>query len=388
MKVLLVSDYAPRFGGAEQLLFRFRDMLCQRGHDARVFTSSAGGPAGADYTCAGTLGPFRTLLQSANPDAALRLRRVLREFRPDVVTVKLFLTQLSPLILPVLRDVPSVYHAVWYRAVCPIGTKLLPDRTPCREPHGVACLRNGCVPARDWLPLAAQMALLRRWRQVFRRVVANSEATRAALESGGIAPVDVITNGVPVLAQRPRLAGPPVAAFAGRLVPEKGADVLVRAFARVHAALPHARLLIAGDGPERGRLLRLIAELGLERSVALPGHLPRATLDQQLDAAWVQAVPSVWAEPFGFTTAEAMMRGTAVIATATGASPTMVEGERTGVLVPALDEERLAAALLRLLTDRDLAERMGAAGRKRALAEFSDERFTDRFLELLESIRS
>jgi glycosyltransferase involved in cell wall biosynthesis len=388
MKVLLVSDYAPRFGGAEQLLFRFRDMLCQRGHDARVFTSSAGGPAGADYTCAGTLGPFRTLLQSANPDAALRLRRVLREFRPDVVTVKLFLTQLSPLILPVLRDVPSVYHAVWYRAVCPIGTKLLPDRTPCREPHGVACLRNGCVPARDWLPLAAQMALLRRWRSVFRRVVANSEATRAALESGGIAPVDVITNGVPVLAQRPRLAGPPVAAFAGRLVPEKGADVLVRAFARVHAALPHARLLIAGDGPERGRLLRLIAELGLERSVALPGHLPRATLDQQLDAAWVQAVPSVWAEPFGFTTAEAMMRGTAVIATATGASPTMVEGERTGVLVPALDEERLAAALLRLLTDRDLAERMGAAGRKRALAEFSDERFTDRFLELLESIRS
>jgi glycosyltransferase involved in cell wall biosynthesis len=388
MKVLLVSDYAPRFGGAEQLLFRFRDMLCQRGHDARVFTSTAGGPAGADYTCAGTLGPFRTLLQSANPDAALRLRRVLREFRPDVVTVKLFLTQLSPLILPVLRDVPSVYHAVWYRAVCPIGTKLLPDRTPCREPHGVACLRNGCVPARDWLPLAAQMALLRRWRPVFRRVVANSEATRAALESGGIAPIDVITNGVPVLAQRPRLAGPPVAAFAGRLVPEKGADVLVRAFARVHAALPHARLLIAGDGPERGRLLRLIAELGLERSVALPGHLPRATLDQQLDAAWVQAVPSVWAEPFGFTTAEAMMRGTAVIATATGASPTMVEGERTGVLVPALDEERLAAALLRLLTDRDLAERMGAAGRKRALAEFSDERFTDRFLELLESIRS
>jgi glycosyltransferase involved in cell wall biosynthesis len=388
MKVLLVSDYAPRFGGAEQLLFRFRDMLCQRGHDARVFTSSAGGPAGADYTCAGTLGPFRTLLQSANPDAALRLRRVLREFRPDVVTVKLFLTQLSPLILPVLRDVPSVYHAVWYRAVCPIGTKLLPDRTPCREPHGVACLRNGCVPARDWLPLAAQMALLRRWRPVFRRVVANSEATRAVLESGGIAPIDVITNGVPVLAQRPRLAGPPVAAFAGRLVPEKGADVLVRAFARVHAALPHARLLIAGDGPERGRLLRLIAELGLERSVALPGHLPRATLDQQLDAAWVQAVPSVWAEPFGFTTAEAMMRGTAVIATATGASPTMVEGERTGVLVPALDEERLAAALLRLLTDRDLAERMGAAGRKRALAEFSDERFTDRFLALLESIRS
>jgi glycosyltransferase involved in cell wall biosynthesis len=388
MKVLLVSDYAARLGGAEQLLFRFRDLLRERGHDARVFTSSAGGPAGADYTCAGTLGPFRTLLQTANPDAALRLRRVLREFRPDVVTVKLFLTQLSPLILPLLRDVPTVYHAVWYRAVCPTGTKLLPDRTPCREPHGVACLRHGCLPARDWLPLTAQMRMLHCWRTVFRRVVANSEATRAKLEAGGIAPVDVIPNGVPVRPPRPRLAGPPLVAFAGRLVREKGADVLVRAFARVRAALPDARLLIAGDGPERDCLLRVIAALQLEGCVSLPGHLPRPALDEQLDAAWVHAVPSVWDEPFGFATAEAMMRGTAVIATTTGASPTLVENERTGMLVPALDEARLAEAMLRLLTDRDQAEQMGAAGRARALAEFSDAQFTDRFVALLASIRS
>ena len=388
MKVLLVSDYAARLGGAEQLLFRFRDLLRGRGHDARIFTSSAGGPAGADYTCAGTLGPFRTLLQTANPDAALRLRRVLRAFRPDVITVKLFLTQLSPLILPLLRDVPTVYHAVWYRAVCPTGTKLLPDRTPCRDPHGVACLRNGCLPARDWLPLTAQMRMLGCWRTVFRRVVANSQATRATLESGGIAPVDEIPTGVPVRAPRSRLAGPPLAAFAGRLVPEKGADVLIRAFARVRTALPEARLMVAGDGPERGRLLRLVTALRLEPCVSLPGHLPRPALDEQLDAAWVQAVPSVWNEPFGFATAEAMMRGTAVVATATGASPSLVEDGRTGILVPALDEARLAEALLRPLTDRNLAERMGAAGRARALAECSDEQFTDRFLALLESIRS
>jgi hypothetical protein len=76
-------------------------------------TSSAGGGAGADYTCRGTTSPLRTLLQSANPSAWWQLRRVLAEFRPEVVHVRLFLTQLSPLILPVLRRVPSLYHAAW-----------------------------------------------------------------------------------------------------------------------------------------------------------------------------------------------------------------------------------------------------------------------------------
>ena len=58
MKILLVNDYAARFGGAERMVFRLRDILRARGHDARVFTSSAGGVEDADYSCVGTLGPF------------------------------------------------------------------------------------------------------------------------------------------------------------------------------------------------------------------------------------------------------------------------------------------------------------------------------------------
>src|SRR3954471_4377221 len=103
MKILLVHDYAMPVGGAEIRTLALRSALRRRGHDARLLASSAGlkpGQSQADYLCFGTLSRYRTLVQTLNPSAAWRLRRVLAEFRPDVVHVRMFLTQLSPLILP------------------------------------------------------------------------------------------------------------------------------------------------------------------------------------------------------------------------------------------------------------------------------------------------
>src|SRR2546426_5706694 len=183
MKILLLHDYAAGFGGAEALTISLRDGLRERGHDARLLATSAGldGPSVADYGCRGTTSSFRTALQVANPSAARAVRRAVTEFRPDVVHVRMFLTQLSPLVLPPLREIPSIYHAVWYRAICPTGTKLRPDGAVCHERPGSVCHRAGCLPLRDWGPLMVQMALWRRWRGVFDMVVANSEAVRGRL---------------------------------------------------------------------------------------------------------------------------------------------------------------------------------------------------------------
>ena len=266
MKILLVNDYGSLHGGAEILTFGLRDRLRERGHDVRVFTSSAGRPGESrqgDYECYGTLSRYRTLLQTINPWAYVRLRRVLRDFQPDVVHVRMFLTQLSPLILPLLRRIPSLYHVVWYRPVCPLGTKTLPDGRPCRESPGVICYQSRCLSLRDWIPLMLQMWLWRRWRKVFDLVVANSEATRHSLISEGIGPVNVVWNGVPLQSLRPQLSDTPVVAYVGRLVHEKGVDVLLHAFRTVVDRIPKAKLLIIGDGNERDRLLKLIPTLEL-----------------------------------------------------------------------------------------------------------------------------
>ena len=391
MKILLVNDYGSPLGGAEVLTFALRDALRRQGHDVRLFSSSAGTSAEsrqAEYACYGTLSRFRTVLQTLNPWAYLRLRRVLREFKPDVVHVRMFLTQLSPLILPLLRRVPSLYHVVWYRPICLTGTKLLPTGSRCHVPAGFVCYRNGCVPLRDWAPLRFQLWLWRKWRHAFTRIVANSYAVQASLMAEGIEPVEVIHNGVIVEPIARVLASKPVAVFAGRLVAEKGVDVLLRAFAIVTRSLPEARLIIAGDGPKRTELLDLTEELEITARVTFLGHVAKREMDETFAQAWVQVVPSRWAEPFGLVAVEAMMRKTAVIASATGGLCEIVEDGATGFLVPPNDPGKLAEKLTDVLGDRAKAEAMGKSGRKRAETRFSLARQCEQFTALYRQMAS
>jgi glycosyltransferase involved in cell wall biosynthesis len=384
MRILLLNDYASPLGGAEVAQEVLREALRRRGHEVRLFAARPrmrdGGRSTADYECFGTVSRFRTLLQAFNPWAAVALGRTLKEFRPDVVHVRVFLTQLSPLILPLLRNVPSLHHVTWYRSMCPVGTKVLPDGNRCRERAGLACCRHRCIPRRDWLPLLIQIKLWRRWMGVFRLMIANSEEGRCLMANEGVERVDVLWNGVPVVPVRPTLSPTPTIFFAGRLVHQKGVDVLLRAFARVATQIPHARLWIAGDGPERASLTRLAEDLGvLPSCVSMLGHLDGPTLERATATAWAQVVPSRWAESFGNVAAEAMMRGTAVIASATGAMAEYIRDGETGILVPPGDEGALATALMELLQNRELADEMGRRGREVALRDLTADVWAERF---------
>jgi glycosyltransferase involved in cell wall biosynthesis len=236
------------------------------------------------------------------------------------------------------------------------------------------------------MPLMIQMGLWLRWRGAFARIIANSEATKAALVAEGIEPVEVIWNGVPVPGPKVALARDPTVVYAGRLTREKGVDVLLRAFGSVRKQIPNAKLLIAGSGQEQEALKTLVQELGLEKAVSMPGRLNRNELEERSRAAWVQAVPSRWAEPFGLVAAEAMMRGTAVVASATGGLTEIVEQGRTGFLVPPDNAEALAEKLFVLLQDRRLAETMGVEARGVAKIRLSLARQVDEFVGVYEQL--
>jgi glycosyltransferase involved in cell wall biosynthesis len=193
-------------------------------------------------------------------------------------------------------------------------------------------------------------------------------------------PVDVvIPNGTDLTPVRGAMAAVPTIAYAGRLVPLKGVDTLLHAMAIIVRQVPGTRLLLAGDGPDRARIERLCRELGLASSVTMLGHLERPRLDEAVGGAWVQAVPSRYLEPFANTVAEAMMRGVAVVATATGGTPEIVRDRVTGYLVPPADPEALAQRIVDVLSDRDAAAVMGAAARDIAIREMTVDRMLDRF---------
>lgn len=383
MRVLLVSDYGTATGGAEVVLLDLRDELRRRGHDVRLFTSSARPldvPVEADATGFGTVSRWRTLVQCGNVVAAQALRRELARFEPSVVHVRSYLTQLSPLILPALRDVPSVLHLLDYRSVCPRSTKQLPDGTPCTVDAGVACLRSGCVPLRDWPALELQRRLDRRWRGTFDRVVANSGWVEAKLRALGIDIAETIWNGVPPVARRAALGPVPTVTFAGRIVPEKGLAQLLEAFAAVLHIVQNARLVVVGDGPALSDAKRLTASLGVSGSVVFAGHVDRSRVATQLAGGWVHVVPSTWEEPYGRSAAEGLMRGQALVVSSVGGLGELARASGGAVTVPPGDVAALSSALIELLTTPDRCARLGAAGREFAVRELTIERFAERFL--------
>lgn len=163
----------------------------------------------------------------------------------------------------------------------------------------------------------------------------------------------------------------PVLLGVGRLVPQKGYDTAVRAFADIHARRPEAVLVILGEGPERESLERLSRDLGLGESLRLPGRAGDV-------AAWLERAdlflhPARW-EGFGLVLLEAMLASLPVVATRVSAIPEVVADGETGVLVEPDDPAALAGALERVLFSAELAQRLGEGGRERARSEFAVER--------------
>lgn len=389
MKILLINDYGTPTGGAELAVLALRTRMRELGHDARLFASSArplGAQSEADYECFGTLTRFRGLVQTFNPSAYLRLKRVLLEFQPDVVHVSMFLTQLSPSFLPLLRSYPTVYHAMWQRSVCPTGFKMLPTRNGCSQQQGLPCLENGCLPAHNWLLSMLQARLLSRWRGVFDRTLALSSSLSEQLKEGGIVADRIVALGVPVRPARKQTDTTPTACFAGRLSKEKGVDVLLHAFERTKREVKQARLLIAGDGPERERLKRMVADLKLDDSVQLLGHLPRIELEEAVSGVWIQVVPTLMREPYGMVVSEAMMRGTTVVVSAGGGPDDIIEHGRTGFLVERDNVQDLSKMMTSLLKDRRLTETVGERARAMAIRQLSEKEFADKVLNVFKEL--
>jgi glycosyltransferase involved in cell wall biosynthesis len=179
-----------------------------------------------------------------------------------------------------------------------------------------------------------------------------------------------IYNGVDLDAFRPadnHTDSAPTFGWAGRLVPGKGVDDLLRALAQLREN--GAKLRIAGDGPARVELQRLAASLGLDERVTFEGSLTAmASFWRGCDVA---AMPSnQWVESFGMAAVEAMACGLPVVATRSGALPEVVEDGRTGALCARGDVPALAAALSRYAMDPELRRTHGRAARERCASHF------------------
>jgi starch synthase len=196
--------------------------------------------------------------------------------------------------------------------------------------------------------------------------------------------------------------GKPSVVYVGRITRQKGLPYLLRA---ARSLPPQAQLVLLAGAPDTPEIAAeveaLAAELRATREgvVWVQAMLPKDEVIQVLTHATVFVCPSIY-EPMGIVNLEAMACETAVVATATGGIPEVVEDGVTGLLVPIeqasdgsgtpLDPDRfiadLASAIMRLLGDPDRAAEMGRAGRRRAVEHFSWASIAERTMEVYRSV--
>lgn len=318
-------------GGAERQWVTLIGELAARGHEPALLTLSGEGPLFAELAEAGVPARCAGFRGRADPGG---LRRALMFARGASVVVSRAVS--AELVGHVLARRERVRHVVNEHTPCAVDGGLLPLRAHQRR------LRRVVAPRVD-------------------RVVAVARAQVEPLVASGFRRerIRVVANGV---AAGPAPSSPPEDGYALMLAglrPEKRVDVFVEAVARV----PGLRGLVAGEGRERPRLERLIADR--QADVELLGE--RHDTADLLRGAAVTCLPSE-AEALPMSVLEAMVAGRPVVATPVGGVPDAIVDGETGLLVKPGDPEALAVALAAARQD---GARLGAAGRRRA-----EERFT------------
>ena len=224
---------------------------------------------------------------------------------------------------------------------------------------------------------------------------------RIAAALGPTAALEYLPAGVDVNTFRPNPAGraeirrklgltdEPVLVCISRLVSRKGQDSLIRALPAIRSAVPGTRLLIVGDGPYRGTLDKMAAELALGDAVIFAGSVPWPELPAYYAAGDLFAMPcrtrgkGLDVEGLGIVFLEGSAVGLPVIAGDSGGAPEAVIPGKTGVVVDGRDIDALAAAASGLLADPAKSAEMGRAGREWISETWNWQRSADRLAELL-----
>ncbi len=286
------------------------------------------------------------------------LRRALAEFRPDIVQVEEESTT------PIAALVARAASRLHYRLVA-FGWESLPTK----------------------LPLLTRL----RRKRVLRIAQGLIGGNRLALgllarDRDGVPQAVIAQSGVvpPLMVQRETHNGLAIG-FVGRVVPEKGLDILFRACVRLRGTW---QVHVVGTGAAQEELEALAARLGIAAHVTWHGALPRPALDAVWPALDCVVTPSRtterWIETRGTSALEAMAHGLPVVATETGVLPELVS--ETGFAVAEDDVDGLAATLQGLHDDPALTRVRGAEARRWMLAERTDEALARRTLSFWQTI--
>lgn len=388
MKILQINKFLWLSGGVERYMFDLAGLLESRGHEVSFFAMEdvrnrdcAQSPyfvSTIDYKKLGMLGALRRASKIVSKtvyslESSKKIRELIRDVKPDIAHIHSIDHQISPSILPALREegVPIVQSVHDYKLICP-NYRLYVPRTgeicerclPGKYYHcvGQRCMKDSLAAS----ALAAGAMYLHKGRQIYEKNVqaflCSTQFLAAKLEEGGIPKQRIRHRALYLDLARYEAdeESEDYAVYVGRLVPEKGLLTLLDAVAKI----PSCKLVVVGDGESRDNV-QAHARASGAKGVEFVGHQEGAELNRLIARSRFLVMPSEWYEPCGLVLWEAYALRRPVIAARIGGIPESVVDRETGLLFEPGNADDLAEKMTALFGDAERARAMGIAGRQK-----------------------
>jgi glycosyltransferase involved in cell wall biosynthesis len=387
MKILQVISYGYLAGGAEKSVFLLQQKLQERGHEVKVIASSHGqddpGQRFSDVEFPDIDRPASSLAGKAMRylwyrPAYRTIKTVVSDFKPDVVHFHT-MGQLSPSALFAIGGVPGILTVhgpeEYVTGILEWG---LPKHLFKDDTITTANLTTLGKAYYLYFGYVQRPLYILGFRKHIRAMLAPSQYMANVLRQEGYGvPIHQVYNGIVLPKHRP-LPSKRQLLYVGRLEHVKGVDVLLRAMPAVVKAVPGVHLHVVGDGASRARLEAFVAQQQLQSRVTFCGWLKGQAVNDKYRQSTAVVIPSVWPENLPTVCIEALATGRLVIGSRTGGIPELVQDGVTGRIVPPGDADALAAAIVDLLSQPNLAAASNACAA-------SAQRFAIRsFIERLE----
>jgi glycosyltransferase involved in cell wall biosynthesis len=365
MRILQVNKYNYIRGGAEKYFIEISRELKELGHQVAIFSMKHPKNIPSDFDKYFVsrisfneggfknkiIGPFRLLFSFT---ARRKFRRLVKDFRPDIIHIHNIYHQISPSILRVAkkRKIPVIMHLHDYKLVCP-NYQLLAHNKICYRCLGgkyYNCLQQRCFKNSFWRSFLATIEmylhhhLLKVYKKNIDLFIAPSQSMKDTVVKFGWPEdkIKVLYNFSEKLQNNLMDSPGDYGLYFGRLSKEKGIDVLLSALSLANRKI---KLKIIGSGPEEENLKKMVKDLKLGSRVKFLGPKFGEELFSEVKKAQVIFIPSIWLENMPLTLLEAMMLKKVVIASNTGGLPELIKDGQTGFLFKRGDDQDLARVI-------------------------------------------
>lgn len=399
MRVLLVNKFHWNKGGSEKYYFELGELLKQHGHEVAYFSMKDEKnikTENKEYFVPkfdlNNSSKLKALDVIYNKENEKIMEKALDEFKPDVVHLNNFQRQLSASIIKPIkkRNIPIVFTAHDVQAICPAITMMDNDKNPCElcmKGKYINCIKKSCNKGSKLKSaLGAIEGYYYRNHKIYTDkidyIITPSEFYRTKFIEDGINPnkIQAIHNSIEMNDYNVETKDDGYALYFGRLSKEKGILNLINAFAKCNKG----NLYIAGEGPEKENIEKIIKENKLEDRVKLLGFLDKEQMTDVTRKCKFVVVPSIWYENCPYSVLETLAIGKPIIGSNMGGIPELVIDNENGFIYNTVDE--LTEKMNVLFENEDLVKQFSKKSKELAKQNYDREVYYNKLKQIYDKV--